>query len=50
MRTEELLSCVTKKEKKENLNADESERDDLTNNRSALLNSKAPYSTQEHAP
>ena len=22
----------------------------LTNNRSALLNSKAPYSTQEHAP
>ena len=39
-----------KLEKKESIRNDDEKRDDLKNSRSALLNSKAPYSTQEHAP
>ena len=39
-----------KLEKERNYTNDAEKKDDLKNNRSALLNSKASYSAQEHAP
>ena len=43
-------SRVLNRDTREDVGSYDEKKDDLKNNRSALLNSKAPYSTQEHAP